>query len=125
MAEYNTRCNLEQFFPVVKALSVYIDGFLSTFILYPKPAVQGPFKTGGNPAALSADTYQFTVPNAPKRRSVGTKIQGFKEISLSLAVFPNEENVFSPGFNLSIPKISEGDGPQSRENHEISMNRKS
>jgi hypothetical protein len=82
----------------VQKRTLFTPFYLDSQFIQTKTSV---FSTGGadfriNGKVLFPIPGYFPVPDSPKRGTIGGKVQGFKEIRLSLAVFPNQKDIFFP-----------------------------
>jgi hypothetical protein len=120
MTEHNAGGYLQKFLPVIRPFAVYLYRFPVIFKGNLNLLIEGINEFYRCGTVLFAGTDQFSVPYPPKRRSIGTKVEGLKKIRLTLPVLTHQKNIFSRGIYLPIRKIPKGGGPQGSKKHGIS-----
>jgi hypothetical protein len=117
MAEDNGGTYLQQILPVFGPFSINKNKFPAPFVLYQDAIVDTSGKGDGSGTVLFSQPDQIGIPSVSEGGGVGTKVQGLKKIRLSLAVFPDKKDIFSPGIYLSIRQVTKRRGPKGAYGH--------
>jgi hypothetical protein len=120
MAKYDTGGHFQEILPVFRPFAIYLYRFFTVLKLNQHLFMEGIDKLYRRGTVLFPGTDQFSVPYSPKRRGIGTKIEGLKKVGLSLSIFAYQKNIFSRGIDLPIRKIPKSGGPQGPKQHGIS-----